>query len=203
MNSRYFGLLLILTVAITGHVTNAQSSSNLNWRDAEPGTVTLFPRATNNDYGKAAFSFKHNLRSDAGKKITRNNYELLYGGISLNRDTDWFSVTMVTDDCSRIQDLGKLDWSQIVDIPYLAASAGPPRGIRMPSKTETFEDSSRGQVTRAAAGHMYLVHSRDSDSDFYTLFRVENLVPNNEVTISWKAVPSPEWFPRTPCERPR
>jgi hypothetical protein len=37
-----------------------------------------------------------------------------------------------------------------------------------------------------------VLHSKDRDTDFYTLFRVENLVPSDQVTISWKVVPSPK-----------
>lgn len=196
MQSRFFGLVLILTLGVCSYLGKAQSRSDDNWRDVEPKTATLFSRAKYKDkfegLGKAAFSFKHGVRSDVGQKITRNNYELLYGGISLNGDSDWFQVTMATDDCSRIKDLGELNWSEVFDVPYLPASVEPQKGTRFPSKTETFEESSSGQVSRVIVRHMYVVHSKDSDFDFYTLFRVEKLVPNDEVTISWKVVPSPE-----------
>jgi hypothetical protein len=195
MKLRHCGLLLILTLGVVSYWAKAQSRSNDNWRDVEPKTVTLYSRAKYKDkiegYGKSAFSFKHGVRSDVGQQRTRNNYELQYGNISWDGDSDWFTVTMVTDDRSRIKDLGELNWSEIFDVPYLPASAAPPKGIRMPSKAETYEESSNGQVTKVAAGHIYVVHSKDSDSDFYTLFRVEKLVPSDEVTISWKAVPSP------------
>lgn len=196
MNSRYYGLLLILALGIVSHSAKAQSRSNEDWRDVEPQTATLFSRARYKDkfedYGKSTFSFKHGLRSDVGRDITRNNYELSYGSISWNGDSDWFIVTMVTDDCSRIKDLGELDWPVVFDVPFLPASIAPQRGIRMPKKNETYEESSNGQVTKVVAGHIYVVHSKDPDADFYTLFRVEKLVPSDQVTISWKVVPSPE-----------
>ncbi len=186
--------LLILTVVVVCFSANAQSREN--WRDTEPKTVTLFSRITHQDkfegYGKSTFSFKHAVRSDAGSQVTRNNYELTYGGISVAGDTDWFAVVMVTDDCSQIKDLGALSWAEILNVPFLPAPFEPAKGMRFPSKTETLEQSSKNQATKVVAGHMYVVHSKDSDSDFYTLFRVEQLVPNDEVTISWKAVPSPE-----------
>jgi len=196
MKLRYSRLLLILALGVIGSSSKAQKSSNENWRDVEPQTVTLFSRAKYKDqfvgYGKSAFSFMHGVRSDAGAQITRNNYELAYGGINWNNDSDWFTVTMVTDDCSRIKDLGALKWSDVCDVPFLAASVMPQGGVRMPRRTETYEESSNGQVAKVVAGHMYVVHSKDSTSDFYTLFRVEKLVPSDEVTISWKVVPSPE-----------
>ena len=187
-------LLLVLTICIGSFSIKSQSLSEENWRDTDPQTVTLYSRIKHkfDGYGKSAFSFKHGLRSDIGKERTKNNYEISYGGISINGDSDWFKVTMVTDDCSRIKDLGELNWSDIFDVPILQASIEPHKGIRTPLKTETFEESSNGQITRVTAGHIYVVHSKDFDSDFYTLFRVDKLIPSDEVTISWKIVPSPE-----------
>src|SRR6185295_11596491 len=131
-------------LGIVSQPAKAQSRSNENWRDVEPQTVTLFSRARYKDedggYGKSTFSFKHGVRSDVGRDITRNNYELSYGSISWDGDSDWFNVTMVTDDCSRIKDLGELDWPVVFDVPFLPASIQPQRGIRMPKKKETFEE---------------------------------------------------------------
>lgn len=192
MKLRHLGLPLILVLIVISHTAKPQSRSGESWRSAKPKTVTLFSRAKykdkNHGYGKSAFSFNHGLRSDVGPRITRNNYELLYGGIRLNGDSDWFKVTMVTDDRSQIKNLGELNWSDPFDVPYIPPSVQPHNGIRLPAKTETFEQSSNGQVTRVVAGHMYVLRSKDSQSDLYTLFRVEKLVPNEEVTISWKIV---------------
>ncbi len=202
MKLRHLGLPLILVLTVINHSAKPLSLSGESWRNAKPKTVTLFSRAKYKDkfqgYGKSAFSFNHGLRSDRGPRITRNNYELLYGGIRWNGDSDWFSVTMVTDDRSRIKDLGELNWSDPFEIPYIPARTEPNKGIRWPAKTETFEQSSNGQVTRVVAGHLYVLHSKDTHSDLYTLFRVEKLVPNDEVTISWKVVrrqsPDPRHF---------
>ena len=202
MKLRYLGLPLILVFTVISHSAKPLSGSSESWRSAKPKTVTLFSRAKYKDksqgYGKSAFSFNHGLRSDAGPRITRNNYELLYGGIRWNGDSDWFSVTMVTDDRSRIKDLGELSWSDPFDVPYIPAGVEPNKGIQWPAKTETFEQSSNGQVTRVVAGHIYMLHSKDSHSDLYTLFRVEKLVPSDQVTISWKVVrrqsPDPRGF---------
>lgn len=192
MKLRYLGLPLLLLLTVVSPSAKPQSRFSETWRHTKPKTVTLFSRAKYRDkfegYGKSAFSFNHGVRSDVGEHITRNNYELLYGGINWNGDTDWFSVTMVTDDRSRIKDLGKLKWSDRFDVPFIPASAVPGSGIRWPSKTETFEQSSDGQVTKVVAGHMYVLHSKDTESDFFTLFRVEKLEPRDKVTISWKVL---------------
>lgn len=196
MKLKHFGPLLVLVFSAISLLATAQSHTGEDWQAVQPNTVTLFSRAKYkdqfDDYGKSTFSFRHGVRSDAGREVTRNNYELQYGSINWAGDSDWFTVTMVTDDCSRIKDLGALEWAEIVNVPLLPASVEPQKGIRFPAKTETFEEASNGQVTRVVAGHAYVVHSKDSDSDFYTLFRVDELVPNDRVTISWKVVPSPE-----------
>src|SRR5947209_3034865 len=105
MTLKRFVLLLILCLQSYSFSAIAQSSSG-RWRAITPNTVTLFSRAKYKDkfegYGKSTFSFKHGLRSDVGSEITRNNYEIQYGNINWNGDSDWFTVTMVTDDCSRI-----------------------------------------------------------------------------------------------------
>ena len=194
MKMRDFALLMILAFHVSSFSAIAQSRSGENWRAVEPNTVTLFSRAKYQDkfegYGKSTFSFKYGVRSDdVGREVTRNYYELQYGQINWNGDSDWFTVTSVTDDRSRIKDLGEMNWSDIVEIPLLPASTEL-EGINMPSKGH--EGSSN--VARVVGGHLYVVHSKrsGSDSDFYTLFRVDNLVPSDQVIISWKVVPSPK-----------
>ena len=189
-----FASLLILAVPALSLLVNAQSSKRNDWQSGPAETVTLFSRTTYKDhsggYGKSAFSFKHGVRSDVGRKVARNNYELLYGNINWDGDSDWFTVTMVTNDRGRIKDLGPLKWVELENLPLLSLNAGPQEAIRFPSKTETFEESSRGRVTRVVEGHVYLLRSKDPDSDFYTLFRVEKLLPNDQVTIGWRVIPS-------------
>ena len=172
-----------------------ETGQSKGWDDRRaPETVTLFSRTKHREpdggYGKSAFSFRHGVRSDVGHEVTRNNYELLYGNLNLDGDSDWFSVTMVTDDRSRIKDLGALTWEEVVKLPLIPLSAGTShQPIRFPRETETLEESSQGRVTRVAEGHVYLVRSKDRDSDFYTVFRVEKLLPSDQVTISWRNVP--------------
>jgi hypothetical protein len=204
MKQRLFWQLL-LGLAITLPAF-AQAPVLREWRDAQPNVVTLFARPQrqninsdssvppNPGYGRSAFSFQFGLRSDAGTSKTHNDWELEYGGLNWNGDTDWFNVTMVVDDRSRIKDLGALQWSDIAEVPILPAGLKPAQGkaFRTASLPAGVEESTNGQMTRVVLGHVYVVHSKDGDSDFYTLFRVEELVPSTQVTISWKNVPSPE-----------
>ncbi len=189
-------LTILLILCLDAGSVLGQSKEARNWFSETPSTATLLSRIKHRDkeggYGLSAFSFRHSLRSDVGTFVTRNNYELLYGNMDLNGDLDWFVVSMVTDDQSRIKDIGELNWEQVFNVPFLPASPEPHKGIRLDPKAAGFAESSDWQIARVIAGHMYVVHSKDRDTDFYTLFRVEKLIPNNEVSISWKNVPSPE-----------
>jgi hypothetical protein len=140
-----------------------------------PQTATLAARRTIGGYDNyvlAAFSFKYGGNGPITRGLTRNNWDILFGNAP---DQDTFDVTMVTDDRSRIKDLGEISWDDTFTVPSLDAY---PKPTREPS-------------VKAVAGHMYLVHSRDRDSDHYSLFRVEALQPLQSVTISWKLIPPP------------
>lgn len=169
--------IYLFPLAITFAVTLlAQSTVLSQTPNGEPQTVTLLARKKVGDvdnYTQAAFSFKHGVNGDAALKVTRNNWDLLFGNSPL---ADAFDVTMVTDDCSRIKDLGVLNWSDAFDVPVLQAY---PQPTREPS-------------VKAIVGHIYVVHTKDRDEDHYALFRVESLVPDKSVTISWKLVASPQ-----------
>jgi hypothetical protein len=162
----------------------------------EPQRVTLFSRITykNQDYGRSAFNFQHGLRSDHENwmPVARNNAHLMYGSISFDPATDWFSISGGGDDPSRIKDLGGLQWSEVYFTPILYANPRQSTGIRFPGLHESFEESSDGQVTKVVAGHMYLVRIKNRDADLYAMFRVEALEPNDHCTLSWRVVPSPE-----------
>ncbi len=142
----------------------------------EPKTVTLLARKKVDgvdNYTQAAFSFKYGVNGDAALGVTRNDWDLLFGNSPL---PDAFDVTMVTDDCSRIKDLGALNWSDAFQAPALPA----------------YPEPTRDPSVMAIVGHMYIVHTKDRDSDHYALFRVEALEPGTGVTISWKLKKSPE-----------
>src|SRR5215203_5390283 len=165
--------LLAITFAVT---LVAQSSVLAQTQNREPQKITLVARKkvdNVDNYTQAAFSFKYGVNGDAALKVTRNNWDVLFGNSPL---PDAFDVTMVTDDCSRIKDLGVLKWSDPFDVPVLQAHPEP---TREPS-------------VKAIVGHMYVVHSKDRDDDHYALFRVETLEPGTSVTISWKLVATPK-----------
>jgi hypothetical protein len=142
---------------------------------SDPRTVTLPARRITNcqdNYVDAAFSFEFGMNGVGALPLTRNDWDILFG----NRpDRDTFDVTMVTDDCSRIRDLGALNWNDAFQVPVLPAYPVPTTEPDVP----------------AIVGHMYVVHTKDTETDLYFLFRVEALEPLKSVTISWKGVQRP------------
>jgi hypothetical protein len=169
-------ICLFPLVAACAVMLLCQSSVLSQGLSGEPRTATLLARKKVDrvdNYTQAAFSFKHGVNGDTALKVTRNNWDLLFGNSPV---PDAFDVTMVTDDCSRIKDLGELNWSDAFDVPALPAHPEP---TREPS-------------VKAIFGHMYVVHTKDRDNDHYALFRVEAHEPGKSVTISWKLVASPE-----------
>ena len=139
----------------------------------EPRRVTLAARRVINGHDNfvdSAFSFEHGINGQSAVLLTRNDWDIMFGG------PDVFNVTMVVDDCSRIQDMGALDWTDAFQVPILTAHPVP-----------THEPE-----VKAVVGHMYVVHTKDTETNLYALFRVEALEPGVSVTISWKSVQSPE-----------
>jgi len=144
---------------------------------SEPLTVTLPERGIINgqdNYRDAAFSFEFGMNGEASVFTTRNDWDILFQG-SPNGVDNTFTVTMVVDDCSRIQDMGPLNWSDAFQVPVLPAYPVP----------------TREPDVKVVVGHIYVVHTKDSQTDLYFLFRVEALAPRTSVTISWKAVQRP------------
>src|SRR5688572_6452298 len=142
----------------------------------EPRLVTLAARRVTNgqdNFVDSVFSFEHGVNGAEAVPLTRNDWDIQFGN---NPSLDAFTVTMVVDDRSRIQDMGALNWGDAFQVPVISAHPVP--------TTEP--------PVNAVVGHMYVVHTRDSNTDLYALFRVEALEPGKSVTISWKSVQSPE-----------
>jgi hypothetical protein len=163
----YIGLLILFlgnAAVVSSQTPSAEIKTAKLVKRAKPGGADNFAYAT--------YSFAFGGNGPEVQKRCRNNWELLFGN-SPSRDT--FDVTMVTDDRSRIKDLGKLSWASEFPIPTLAA----------------YEEPEREPSVEAVEGHMYLVHSRDTTTNLYTLFRVEKLEPGVSVEIGWKVIPAP------------
>lgn len=162
-------------------------------------TISLMARKkTDNDdnYTKAAFNFRLGVNDDGAVSNPRNEWDLLYGNISLNGDKDWFTVAFGRGDRSRIKELGEVNWTDNIEIPVLPACAEEDDSctkVIFPSRSSGRSITDvNAHVARAAMGRMYLVHRKNRDADFYALFRVEALEPGERCTISWKLIPAPE-----------
>lgn len=120
----------------------------------------------------ASFSFEFGGNGLEVQKLCRNDWDIIFGNSPL---PDAFDVSTIVDDRSRIRDLGRLNWDDKFEIPRLSA----------------YEEPEREPSVKAVEGHLYLVHTRDTNSDLYALFRVERLEPGKSVDISWKVIPPP------------
>ncbi len=152
-----------------GHNLAAPSASD-KVKTGKIKTAKLLKRTGENgvdNYAYATYSFKCGGNGPEIQRLCGGNWDLIFGN---SPTPDAFDVTMVTDDRSRIKDLGKYDWDDKFQIPKLAA----------------YEEPEREASVRAVAGHMYLVHTRDTFNNYYVLFRVERLAPNESVEISWE-----------------
>jgi hypothetical protein len=165
------GALLALTLFLAGIASGGPQTAS-----AEIKTATLLKRTMENgvdNFPYAAFSFALGGNGPDVQKLCHNNWDLLFGNSPL---PDAFDVTMLTSDRSRIKDLGRLSWDAKFAVPILAA----------------YEEPEHEPSVKAIEGHIYLVHSRDTYSDLYALFRVEKLDPGKSVDISWKTIPRPQ-----------
>lgn len=162
--------------------------------DAGTQTVTLFSQFKHHDHDKAVMR----VRPPAGVKSARrvgavSDHTLRFGGMNLDGDGDWLEVPYAHGSRSQIKDLGKLEWSEVYDVPILHASVAPhPGPVELSYSSGSLKISPENVMVKALAGHLYLVRFKDEDSDFYLMFRVESLKPNDECKLSWKYVPSPE-----------
>ena len=168
---KLFILLAALLVGLARLVPAAAQTSN-----DEIKTGKLMKRKSENgvdNYIYAAYSFKFGGNGPEVQRLCRNNWDLLFGNSVM---TDGFDVTMVVDDRSRIKDLGKYNWTDKFYVNRLSA----------------YEEPEREPSVRAQVGHIYLVHTRDNDSNHYALFRVDRLVSEESVEISWKLIDPPQ-----------
>lgn len=141
------------------------------------GRATLFARTTYDDYQAATMSFEHATSTDEGQ--VRNDWDLLFGN-DRDPDSDLFSVNTVVDDRSFIVDFGA---ATFCDIPERVDPSGFEVGL--------YGDHDDIPVVR---GHVYLVRTRDSETDLYAAFLVIDHRLNEQVTVQWYRSPEPGRF---------
>ncbi len=164
-------LLLAIALLVAGVIpTGAQSPSDQT-RAGILQKRTIINGVDNYPY--ATYSFKFGGNGPEIQKRCHNNWEIIFGN---SPEPDSFDVTIVTDDRSRMRDLGKHTWTEQFTVPTLSA----------------YEEPEREPSVKAFEGHIYLVHAKDTDTDLFALFRVEKLVPAERVEITWKVISKPQ-----------
>jgi len=124
------------------------------------------------NYPYATFSFEFGGNGPDVRLNCRNDWDILFGN---SVTPDAFDVSMVVDDRSRMKDLGNYQWTDQFEVPRLPA----------------YEEPEHEPSVKAVVGHIYVVHTRDRETDQYALFRVEKLDPGKSVEITWKVIPAP------------
>lgn len=192
MNTKRASLILTLLLAViicgVRHKAEARRLSHL---DSQPHSATLLSQIAHKDCAKAIFNFQLGLRGDSQSPSTM--YDIRYGGLSYDSD-DRFDVPIYHGSRSKLLDLGALNWADVFDVPILYANPEPYDGARSDSfdNGKLVRSLPENTMVKVVVGHMYLLHTKDKERDLYAMFRVESLKAGDEVTISWKVVPSPE-----------
>jgi hypothetical protein len=175
MKFKFAALMLILLSSglafeIAGQTGDATIKKGILQSRQKPNELGI------DNYEYATFSFLVGANGPEAQKLIRNNWDLQFTTRTAAEKTrDYFHVTMVVDDRSRIVDLGMLEWSDAIELPELPA----------------YEKPTREKDVEAKIGHIYYVHTADRKSDHYALFRVEELKSGESVVISWKLLGEP------------
>jgi hypothetical protein len=188
---------LVALTFYSSHTICKSETFQQNFDHVAPQTFTLYPprdKATGQyDETRACFSFK----LGRNKFPNSADWDLGYGFASIS-DEDWLMVgTIRADKRSVMKELGEYKWSDSFTIPALEPlpelKEGESRQITMDSSADTHQRWAKttSHFAKAKAGHMYLVHVKDAEADFYVLFRIEEMEQGNHCTISWKQIPTP------------
>lgn len=184
MKAEHISSLLIIVLCVTSAIGKGNPAQQM---------ATLYSLNKYKDTpSRAMFNFERRSQG------TDNNWDLLYGSLSIGDDLDWFSASNAQDSRSLIRDLGELSWSDSYKVPVITPlpklKEGKTREITVDSSGDTGKAwaKNNGVFVKAIVGHMYAMHVKDTDSDFYVLFRVESIERGDNCTISWQIAPSPE-----------
>lgn len=170
-----FGLAAatVLTAAASGQIPKKEQAGRftLEWRRDSKSDA---------DYHRATASFEYATRLDY--KRTLNDWDLSLQGNGSKRYPYMLQVRTVADDRSEIWDLGKVNLRKAKKSSVKSRSAVKAvRGRR---------GVSLGLAPKV--GHTYVVHTLDSNSDFWSAFTVTEVVPKKSVSIEWRLLSTPQ-----------
>lgn len=155
-----------------------------DWKDWEPpppcgcradpvvpatGEVTLRPHVDDGTYLGSVISFEW-ASTDVEK--ANNDWDVSLEPSTKVRGAFAFRANTVTDDESCIEDLGPI---ALADVPAR-------------------ESSACGDFPAVVEGHVYLVHTKDTDSRQYAAFGVKALAADGAATLRWFRSPDPDSF---------
>ena len=160
--------VFLVSILLLATDLNAQSPEG----EIKSGSIQLFNRSVFDDYEKSTFSFALGIRDDTTGSVG-NDWDLHYAS-TWRREI--FQVRMVTDDRSVIVDLGDVEFKDLKELPTIP----------------TWINNENDQAA-VIDGHTYLVHTKDTDSDHISLFRVKKMEAGKNCTIDWiHWIPGPQ-----------
>lgn len=185
----------LIVVFLVFGLSVSDTSGQVNLPDQR---VTLYSYFKYRDWSRAYFSFERGVRGAPSNKDESDSFDVLYGNLRVGNDADWFTVYWQSHHRSRILDLGEKQWAQLRQLPAFPISR--PQPLDPDKALPGTVDASAGtkkvapydQFVRIRSGHIYLLHVKSKRKNFYVLFRVEDLVPGDSCTFSWKRIPPPE-----------
>ncbi len=149
---------------------------------ATSGQITLLWRKTlsESDHTNATMSFEYATRN--GLKLTGNDWDVALQGEGSKQQPYMLDVRMVTDDKSDIWDLGKTPLRKVTK------KSAKKKG----AKRSPYDGTFSGTGIPPVAGHSYLVHTVDRDSDYWAKFTVDKVSPRKSIKISWELLTTPQ-----------
>lgn len=173
------GALIALSVTVDG-----QQVPELNH-------VTLYSKLGHRDWSRASVNFDSGERGSKDAQV--DEFDLIYGTLAVNSDSDWFSVR---DPRSTIVDLGAKQWGDFSETPsFKSKKPRKPLPLSAPMVIDgsagSKEISPYQQFVPVKAGHMYLMKVVRGRKKTYIMFRVDTLVKEDNCLLSWKKVPPP------------
>ena len=159
--------------------------------------VTLYPlpdrKANPLDQSKSCFDFRAGSLMNGAK----GRWDLAYGFAILDYQ-DWFILSGTRETRTVIRDLGELRWTDPLEVRALKPLPELAKGEQRKHTIDTSGDTgdlwakTTNTMAKVVIGHIYLMHIKDAESDFYVLFRVEDFKQQAFCTIAWEVIPTPE-----------
>ena len=178
-----FTLAALLTFFV---VTDAQDSPALN-------QVTLFSQITHRDGSRASVNFDSGERGSP--TADTSPFDLIFGTLAINDDSNWFEVIEAR---SMIIDLGRKQWSDFKQTPSFPKSHKPRKPLPLNGRVKEIEASAGSteispyqQFVPVKPGHIYLMKVVRERKKTYVMFRVEDLISEDNCRLSWKKVAPP------------